>query len=280
MVNTPCDGSGWWQVDLGGVYNLQRLIFWNRYPYVSANTTAGFAYGMSANGATISYFNNFGSPVGSYVLNGSAIQSIPVVLSPFTPTPSATLSLGSTASNTPSASLTMTPTATPPITQTQTATPTASLTAAVTPSTFPTTTPTTGVSPSVTQSAPLAPYAYKLTISTVAPNTVLNFIEAFVFTNTGQDVAYSGIGATSAWTAGAQYSNQANGYGHDLFCDPWDAAAANPQLMAGSAAAAAWTVTFPVTAQYPNGEAIPISQCEFLHALRVGVEREACCAHM
>ena len=30
MVNLPCDGTGTWMVDLGGVYNLTRVIFFNR----------------------------------------------------------------------------------------------------------------------------------------------------------------------------------------------------------------------------------------------------------
>ena len=89
---------------------------------------------------------------------------------------------------------------------------------------------------------------------------MLNFIEVFAFSNAGVDVAASALGATSAWTAGAQFSTQANTYSNDLFCDPYQAAANSPQLMAGSAGAAALTVTFGATAQYPLGAPSPISQ--------------------
>ena len=26
QVNFPCDGTGWWQVDLGGVYQINRCV--------------------------------------------------------------------------------------------------------------------------------------------------------------------------------------------------------------------------------------------------------------
>ena len=30
-----CNGQGWWQVDLGGIYNLTTIMLWNRYPWTS-----------------------------------------------------------------------------------------------------------------------------------------------------------------------------------------------------------------------------------------------------
>lgn len=30
MVNLGCSGNAWWQVDLGGVYNISRIVFFNR----------------------------------------------------------------------------------------------------------------------------------------------------------------------------------------------------------------------------------------------------------
>ena len=35
MVSLPCDGSGWWQVDLGGVYNLSSVMVFNVRSYVT-----------------------------------------------------------------------------------------------------------------------------------------------------------------------------------------------------------------------------------------------------
>ena len=29
--SAACDGSGWWTVDLGGVFNVSTIIMWNRY---------------------------------------------------------------------------------------------------------------------------------------------------------------------------------------------------------------------------------------------------------
>ena len=43
MVNTPCDGTGWWQVDLGGVYNLSTVVFFNRYPSLASTPAAAGA---------------------------------------------------------------------------------------------------------------------------------------------------------------------------------------------------------------------------------------------
>ena len=175
MVNTPCDGSGWWAVDLGGVYNLKQIIFWNRYPFVSANTTQGWAMGQSAVGATIKYLNYFGNSVGSYVLGNPTsagqgnpdmmIVSIPVVLTPFSPSPASTVSTTPAATGTASTSATISSGATP--SQTNTMTPTSSQTPSNTPSSSqsPTSAPT-----------PYSPYPNRVQIGTTATN-VLNFVE-------------------------------------------------------------------------------------------------------
>ena len=149
MVNLGCSGVNWWQVDLGGVYNLSRIIIFNRFPLTNP-TTVGQALGSNMAGATLTYYNGFGSFVGSYTLTGDMIQSIPVVLVPYTPT--------------------VTPSST------------ASLTVGATPSTTATGswTPTNTPTPTTTQSAPLLPYAYQVTISTVATAQALNFVEVRV----------------------------------------------------------------------------------------------------
>ena len=142
MANFPCDGSGWWQVDLGGVYNLSSIIFWNNYPFNLVSGTGNALLGANAIGAEVSYLNNYGLALGYAVLNGSAIQRIPVVINK--PTPSITASPSGTASSsyTPSASSTASisasTTASPSVTPTNTATGSASLSSGSTPSSTPT----------------------------------------------------------------------------------------------------------------------------------------------
>ena len=196
MVNLPCDGTGWWTVDLGGVYNVVKVIYFNRYP-LTAPTTVGQALGAQANGATLTYLNAYGVSVGSYTLTGDMIQSIPF-------------------SNPPG--------------------------------------------------------AYKVTISTVATGNVLNFVEAMVFSNTGQNVAASILGAASGWSSGAQFSTQSNIYGNDMFTDPYLAAAAPTQLIAGTSAAGAWTVTFPAfnPVLFPFGQPFPVSSVVFINRVDGG----------
>ena len=125
------------------VVHATRLLPAAGYPLTNP-TTVGQALGANAAGATMSYYDGYGEWIGSYTLTGDMIQSIPVVLSPYTPT------------QTPSA--------------------TASLTVGATPSTTATAswTPTSTQTPSITPSAPLLPYAYKVTLTS---SSVLNFIE-------------------------------------------------------------------------------------------------------
>ena len=250
MVNSPCDGTGSWQVDLGGVYNLTRLVFWNRYPYVSTNTSAGGPIGANANGAILTYLNGFGYWVGQVTLTGGAIQSIPVVLSPPSQTPTSTQTSTSTPSQSASSSATLSLGATPSGTGTPTQTPTTTTT------TTPTGTPT--------PSAPLLPYTYAVTVSTVATSQILNFVEVFVFSSTGQDVGAGAPfgGATTSWTAGTPYngSQYLSGYGNDLLCDPY--LAATTSSFAALTTSGSWMVTFAKTATFPNGQPAPVSQGE------------------
>ena len=170
MVNLPCDGSGSWSVDLGGVYNLTRIILFNRFP-LTGSTTVGQLLGANLTGATLTYSNAFGTYIGSYTLSGDMIQSFPVVLVPYTP--SSTPSSSMTPSQTPSASNTPSHTASPSATisigASVSLTPTGTV---VTPSQ----TATSSTTPTPTKT-PFAPNPYKLAISTLASN-VLNFIEA------------------------------------------------------------------------------------------------------
>ena len=94
--------------------------------------------------------------------------------------------------------------------------------------------------------------AYNLTMSTLSTSAIVNFVELFAFTNTGQNVAAAALGATAAFTAGTVYSasgtSQLAAYGNDLITDPYVVATLNlpSGLMAGTTGAGAWTVTFPV----------------------------------
>ena len=260
MVNLPCDGTGWWQVDLGGVYNLQRLVFWNNFPYVAGNTAAGAAIGANANGAIVTYLNGNGNPIGTYTLTGDVIQSFAVVTFP-SPTPS----------KSPKA----------------TVTPTGSLTVGAAPSSTPTLTPSVSSSSTVAPLAappsaspsPFAPYPFKITVSLTTPN-YLNFVELFAFTSTGQNVAASVLGSTaaftpgdysvvagSAWTGGG--ASQAAWYATDLFADPMRAWTLNQPAgaIAGTATSGAftWAVNFPPAPGYPNGLPQPISSVVFVN---------------
>ena len=152
MYNSPCDGSGWWQVDLGGVYALSSLMFFNRYATTLVAGFNGTVTGVKASGATLTYLNYYGTPIGSTTLTGQQIQNISVVTIPPTPTVSGTASVSSTSSTSlssspshtfgstgtgtasTSATTTQTPTVTASSSQTATVTISPSQTPPVTPS--------------------------------------------------------------------------------------------------------------------------------------------------
>ena len=75
----------------------------------------------------------------------------------------------------------------------------------------------------------------------------MSFIEVFVFSSTGQNVAASALGAVSKLTT-TSGSNSA-GYGNDLYADDLTAASlgwfANGGCATGSGTLDAWNVTFP-----------------------------------
>ena len=62
VLSSACNGAGWWQVDLGGVYQLTSVIVFNRFPFVSASNT-GSTLGAKLSGATLQVrCNNMVSP--------------------------------------------------------------------------------------------------------------------------------------------------------------------------------------------------------------------------
>ena len=79
MVSTAaCDGSGWWQVDLGGIYNLTSIIVFNNYPFTSSNLTVGAVLGAQMNGATLQLLNAGNAVVGTHIMNGTMVQTFTV----------------------------------------------------------------------------------------------------------------------------------------------------------------------------------------------------------
>ena len=269
MVNFPCDGSGWWQVDLGGVYQLTRLIFFNRYPGVYG--VGGTGFGLAAGGAQVTYMNYYGSFVGSYTLGTSQIQSIAVVTVPPTPTITATPSSTATPSNSAtasgSASESTTGTPSPSVTPSNTASPSASESAGALPSataspsfsisvsgtssltlsSTPSTTPTITATPSITPSAlSLMPGRARIT-TTGGFYGALRFFELFVFSPTMQLLSASvngGVASASSvyQSIGFLYGPQ---FGNDMQID----LSVNETGMVSCAGAPTgdwWQVTWPV----------------------------------
>ena len=79
---------------------------------------------------------------------------------------------------------------------------------------------------------------------------MLNFIELFAFSATGQDVAASAIGGVATQTS--TYQSQVASYGNDLFCDPW-IAGTNSWMAGGATGPSTWTVTFASVAPISSG---------------------------
>ena len=91
MVNSAT-GGGWWYVDLGAVYNVTRIVFFNRAGFTSRSV-----------GATVTYYDGLGYFVGQTVLNAGLIQTYDVTIIPPSSTPTSTPSNSPT--STPSATL-------------------------------------------------------------------------------------------------------------------------------------------------------------------------------
>ena len=125
---SDCTGAAWWQVDLGGVYNLTRVVLFNRYPFTVPQAN-GASFGVRLAGATLQYLNYYGNVIGSQVLNGSMIQTYTVTTYPPTPSITNTASVSATATsshtpaNTHSASRTPVPTPSKSYSSTTTGTP-------------------------------------------------------------------------------------------------------------------------------------------------------------
>lgn len=137
FVAGSCDGTGFWQVDLGGVYDLHRVVVFNRLSLVGSVATTTFTGWMA--GATIQFLNFFGDQIGLQTLNATAAQHVlPIIQSP---TPSQTASGTGTSSTSPSRTDTSSPSASISFGASPSQTPTASVTPSITPSSTPTQTP-------------------------------------------------------------------------------------------------------------------------------------------
>ena len=268
MANFPCDGSGWWRVDLGGVYNLSSLVFFNRYPGVYG--VGGSGFGLTALGAQVTYSNYYGDYIGGATLTGNMIQTVAVVTVPPTPSITATPSSTSTPSNSDtasgSASESTTGTGSPSITPSNTASPSASISSGAVPSD--TASPSFSISVSGTSSLTLSSTpSYTTTSSPTASVTAttlsllpgkaritttggfygtLRFFELFVFSPTMQLLSASVNGGVASSSSVYQSIPFLYGpaFGNDMLAD----VSVNETGLvecAGAAAGDWWEVAWP-----------------------------------
>ena len=260
-----CDGSDWWMVDLGGLYNLTSIVVWNYYP-ITSNPVVGQGYAKKLAGATLQALNWNGDVINTTVLNGGAVQTIK--LATYAPTPS------NTPSNSPSPSITPTPTSTVSISQSQTSsgTPSNSVTASASLSFGSTPSATASVTPSnsATSTATVSPFSSNpvtAVLSTSGTGQCLEFAELFIFDVNGRNVGAVAAGAQTALSS-LSLAGLANGpsFGGDLQADPF--AQYSAPVIAGCALTAdSYTVTFPPTAEFPGGYPIPIALAYFVNVV-------------
>lgn len=100
---------------------------------------------------------------------------------------------------------------------------------------------------------------------------MLNFVELFVFSNVGQDLAAGSLGAIASFSTGIAYSvggaTQTASYGNDLLTDPYLAMAANPP-----AGAIAGTVSGPASwaLQFAGARPAPVSSVVLINRVDGG----------
>ena len=227
------DGSGWWQVDLGGVYNLSTVIIFNRYPFTSPTTT-GSTLGAALNGARLVFLNYNGDTIGANTLSGTMVQTIVVATYPPTASATATSSASRTASASNSFGITPSATALP--------------------------TPSVTTSPSALSNNPI-----QAKVFTSAASQCLNFVELFVFDINGRNLGASAAGASVSLSS--QYGTNAAQYGADLLADPNVAEATGAFVNAGCTAPSDYyTVNFP-----PTSNPTAISTIFFVNRLNGGL---------
>ena len=147
MTCSNSSAGAWWQVDLGGAYNVSSIMLFNRYlPSGSTQNNRLATY-------TVSFLNAGGVTVGMQALNGNAVQNYTVSL--FPPTPSSSVTASNTASNTasPTVSTSLTASLTPSNTASVSRSPTQTGSASISYGTSPTQTATATVSNTATLTA-------------------------------------------------------------------------------------------------------------------------------
>ena len=195
VSSSACDGSAWWQVDLGGIYNISAIMVFNNEPQAACPEAAGYTnsgnmctMAQQLAGAQLQLLNFAGNGViFNITLSGIGIQTIfspatyaptPSATPPSTPSSSSTSTAASTKTSTSSASITASSSAsnsagsTPTVTSSQT--PSSSLTASSTLTAS--NTPSQSASPTQTQTPPsVEPLVARITTS--GTGQCLNFIE-------------------------------------------------------------------------------------------------------
>jgi hypothetical protein len=125
MTCSNTSAGAWWQVDLGGQYNVSTVTIFNRY------LPGSTALNNRLSGATVQLLNAFGEVIGMQVLSGNAVQTYTIATFAPSASPTATTSGSQTASasrtSTSTASVTASTTATLTASPTSSSTPSASL---------------------------------------------------------------------------------------------------------------------------------------------------------
>lgn len=198
--------GGYWQVDLGGVYNIRHCVFWNRAAAATRSV-----------GATISMLNWYGWPVGRITLDARNVQSRPITLFLPSSTPVGTGTATGTPTNTASASTSKTQTPIETQSLSPGAQPSATASGTATPPSTPSTTGSLTATPSATGSA-LSPLSSCVKIE-IFGGVPLNMQELLVLTPVGKVVSVPANGAVTSASSILQPS-----YGlfrsNDLAADP------------------------------------------------------------
>lgn len=97
----------------------------------------------------------------------------------------------------------------------------------------------------------------------------MTFVEIFAFSNTGQNIAASALGAVAAIPTSVATGNPA--FGNDMFADPASASAggmeANGNCLTTGATTDSWTLNFPPAPGYPLGYPTPVSSVYYVNRL-------------
>lgn len=174
--------GGTWQVDLGGMYNVRRVLFFNRPSAASR-----------ASGAVVRLLNNNGWTVGQVTLNSNNIQGYDITLFPFSNTPT----------QTPTTSGTATSTATPTSSPSQTASASATLSAGAAPSLTATSTVTASQTASPTSTPSQTPTATGTALLPIPGSVRVSVFDGnYLVSGETYDEGWGGGGGGRSWAGG------------------------------------------------------------------------------